>query len=545
MLLIKKIIFVTKKLIKRVIIYPILILKPGHCIALVSAFWQFADQPNMIFTRSIVDKAAGAFEYRPKISVITEKTGLFNYSVASLYYQSFKFHEIKEVDAGVKISKELMKAVNRTSGEYILFVKGGDYLYPDALFELVTALNNNIEKKPDLVFSDHDYYNKQGKVDSFFKPGWSPDLFMVNNYISRAFLIKKDTLFRVLADEELEYKRFESFIYHICLKATENGIVKHLQRILFSFPESDKITNIIDLNEVRVRVLRERGDDAYISENKYSIPTVIRKVTIEPKVSIIIPTCFKDEYIDSCLRSIRKKSTYKNYEIIVLDNSLKDPSYGKERLKEFNCKIIYINQSFNWACFNNFAVKHAIGEVYVFLNDDTEVISEDWLERLVSNAIRKEIGVVGPLLLYPNNNVQHAGIFLIDHDYWSRHCFAGLPEEYTGYHNILHYQRNCLALTGACLAISKEKFEEIGGFDETFLITHNDVDFCLRLWEKGYYQLYLPEVRLYHKEMASRQNVPDKTGDKLFEKKWSKLISQGDPFYNINLSPDCTDFRLK
>ncbi|MCL5019535.1 MAG: glycosyltransferase, partial [Patescibacteria group bacterium] len=424
----------------------------------------------------------------------------------------------------------------------IAFVQEGDILYPNTLFELVAKLNLEKSTYPDIIFSDHDYHADGQRLDPFFKPGWSPDLFLVNNYLMRACLLKRASVLAALDDSY--YHILEAEIYNICLKISETGSIIHCPGVLFSFPKEKLESLETEEHEIRGQAIIRRGENAQIKQNTYLVPAVEREIDGNPRISIIIPTCFKNDYIITCLTSIISMSTYKNYEIIVLDNSRKDSKYGIEKLINFDCKIVYVDKLFNWAYLNNIGVKSASGDVYLFLNDDTEVIISDWLERLAAEAMRPQIGAVGPLLLFPDGKVQHAGLFLVNHGGGARHCFANLPEDFTGYHNLLHYQRNCIAVTGACLMVSRQKFEEMQGFDEELAVVGNDLDFCIRLWQKGYRNLYVPEVKLTHKELASRGKISEETDTTLIWDRWGRLLRSGDPYHNKYLSVEHTDYRL-
>lgn len=536
--------------LKKVFCEPQLLLDPNYILRLIKKYSQFDTygkflKKSALSTSQInnIKKAVASFPQKPSISaVVLSKAGsnsLATYN--SLESQLYQFDEISTVNFSDGY-QGLKDAVEKASGQYLIFIKEGDILYPNTLFELVSCLNKKGDQTPNLVFSDHDYYSGKKRFNPFFKPGWSPDLFLVNNYLSRAFIISKIAAMASL--DNYSTLSFDQIVYDLCLKVSETGSVIHCPGVLFSFPKSDENVAAQEEESIRCRALARRGENAAVSVNHYSAPTVVRHISQEPLVSIIIPTCFKADYISACLRSITEKTTYKNHEIIVLDNSRKEPGYGQKRLEEFNCKVIPIDLPFNWSQFNNIGVQHANGDVYLFLNDDTEVITPEWLERLASQAIRPEIGVVGPMLLFPNRTVQHAGIFLIDDGGGARHCFFSLPEDYTGYHNLLHYQRNVVGVTGACQAISREKFHEMGGFDETLSVVLNDVDFCLRLWEKGYLNLYIPEVSLTHKEMASRGNNPDVKNISKFRQRWDRLILGGDPYYNKFISTKHIDFRV-
>jgi O-antigen biosynthesis protein len=261
----------------------------------------------------------------------------------------------------------------------------------------------------------------------------------------------------------------------------------------------------------------------------------------EVLVSIIIPT--KDQYVllNNCIKSITEKSTYQNYEIIIINNQSKDEetlNLFQKLQKEKNISIIDYNHRFNFSAINNFAVKHAKGEVLLFLNNDVEVVSRGWLWEMVKHAVKPEVGAVGALLLYPDNTIQHAGVIL-DFDGVARHAYLNWKwEDFRNNKEAFRVQRYS-AVTGACMAIEKSKFEEVGGFDEKHLrIAYNDIDLCLRLLRKGYKTIWTPHAKLYHHESASR-GYEDTFLKKLrfrieahyMRRKWGDILDS-DPRYN-------------
>lgn len=254
----------------------------------------------------------------------------------------------------------------------------------------------------------------------------------------------------------------------------------------------------------------------------------------KPLVSIIIPTKDNVKLLKTCIESIEAKSTYENYEIIVVDNGSKKEE-TKKYFDHLKHKILTYDKPFNFATINNFAVKNAQGDHIIFLNDDIEVILQDWIEKMLEHSMKSNVGAVGVLLLYLNDTIQHAGV-LIGVGGVTSHAFEGLPRNNSGYKELVQTVRECSAVTGACLMIKKSLFEAIGGFDEKFAYSFNDVDLCLRLREKGYLVIYTPDAQLYHHGTASRTYAEDYEEVRYFVKRWHDLILQGDPYYERNLS---------
>lgn len=252
----------------------------------------------------------------------------------------------------------------------------------------------------------------------------------------------------------------------------------------------------------------------------------------KPPVSIILPTKGNLKLLKPCIESI-EKSSYKNYEIIIVDNSKKEET--RKYLGGLQHKVLFYNESFNFAKINNFAVKYARGEHVIFLNDDTQVISQDWIEKMLEHSVKPTVGTVGVLLFYLNDTIQHAGV-LIGVGGITSHAFEGLQRNDPGYKGLVQTVRECSAVTGACLMIKKGLFEQVGGFDEQLAFSFNDVDLCLRLREKGYLVIYTPDAQLYHHGTASRSYTEDNEEIRYFVKRWHNLILKGDPYYDQNLS---------
>lgn len=250
-------------------------------------------------------------------------------------------------------------------------------------------------------------------------------------------------------------------------------------------------------------------------------------------ISIIIPTKGNIKLLKSCIESIEAKSSYKNYEIIVVDNSKREEA--RKYLAGLPYKTLLYNEAFNFAKINNFAVKYARGNHIIFLNDDTQVISPDWIEKMLEYSEKPAVGAVGALLFYPNDTIQHAGI-LIGVGGITSHAFEGLPRNESGYKSLVQTVRECSAVTGACLMIKKSLFESVDGFDENLAYSFNDVDLCLRLREKGYLVIYTPCAQLYHQGTASRPYTEDNEEIRYFVKRWHDLIMKGDPYYENGLS---------
>ncbi len=270
------------------------------------------------------------------------------------------------------------------------------------------------------------------------------------------------------------------------------------------------------------------------------------------KVSIIIPNKDHKEDLERCINSILAKSTYKNYEIIIAENNSTEEETFKyyENLKNnhYNIFVLEWKNAFNYSAVNNFAAKHAKGEILLFLNNDTEVINENWLEEMIQYAQRKDVGAVGAKLYYPDDTIQHGGVIL-GIGAVADHAFRYMNKDSDGYFGRLKIVQNLSAVTGACLMMRKEVFSEVKGFDENYPIAYNDIDLCLKVRDKGYLVVWTPYAELYHYEFQTRgldDNLEKQERVKkeieLFKRKWGKYLEKGDPYYNPNFTLIKTDF---
>ena len=256
-------------------------------------------------------------------------------------------------------------------------------------------------------------------------------------------------------------------------------------------------------------------------------------------VSIIIPTCASHGYIRTCIETLRDRTAYHPIEIVCIDNIPDSEPEWKSWLEQNADKIVHIPGQFNWSRFNNLAVRHASGEYLLFLNDDIEIIQDDWLDAMMEQATRPGIGIVGPQLLFPNRTVQHAGVYLkafIENG--GRHAFEMLEHDHPGYFGLALTQRNVIAVTGACMLVRRDNFTALGGFDEAHDVINNDLDYCLRAHEQGQRAVYTPYATLIHYEKASRGKLGEVFNAPRFFERWKHMFDAGDPYLNPRLSLD-------
>lgn len=464
------------------------------------------------------------------------------------------------------ISLASNSALKSAKGEFVALMDNDDIIHPHALYEIVKVLNNN--RRADLIYSDEDKIDIKGKrMEPFFKPDWSPDLFMSTNYLCHLTVIRK----KLIDDVKGFRKGYEgSQDYDLFLRIIEktNNIV-HIPDVLYSWRKIPGSTAAVynnkgyadkaSLNALKDAIKR-RNINAEVTKGLFPGSFRVKyKIEGEPLVSIIIPTKDNLKYIEKCISSILEKTTYKNYEIIIIDtNSTEKETLDYYKKIEDNPKIRILTwkKSFNYSSVNNYGVRNARGKYILLLNNDTEIITPTWIEGMLEHAQRKEIGAVGVKLLYPNDTIQHVGVVLgiagpSKKESIAGHIMRSFPKDIMGIPFTKDIIRNYSAVTAACLMINKEKYLKMNGMDEKYRIAFNDIDFGIRLYKYGYYNLYTPYVELYHYESASVGTPNDGTRDmtefakevKMMKKKWGKTIYR-DPFYNKNLKWENTNSEI-
>lgn len=455
------------------------------------------------------------------------------------------------------ISRATNDALNMATGEFIGLMDNDDILARNALAECVKVLNEN--KNLDFIYTDEDKMDMNGlRCDPHFKSDYAPDTLLGSNYICHFEIIRKSLIdsiggFRVGYEGAQDYDLFLRV-----LEQTTVEKVYHIPKILYHWRKIEGSTAAtIDSKGYAVERGRMAVEDALKRRNINGTVSIHPKVPYylvsygyskEPLVSIIIPTRDYADITENCLKSIFEKTTYQNFEVIIMNNNSEKKEtfelFNKYKQKYSNFRVIDANYEFNYSKINNQGVREAKGEYLVLLNNDTEIITPNWLEIMVGYAMQPHIGAVGAKLLYPDNTVQHAGIILGIGGI-AQHCFIENPREDVGFYGRLSVPFNYSAVTAACLMISKEKYNEVNGLEETLQVAFNDVDFNLKLIDKGYYNICLNHVELYHHESKSRG---DDTIDMKSEKyrrfvsehdymkdKWGYLL-YSDRFYNPNLS---------
>lgn len=472
------------------------------------------------------------------------------------------------------ISEASNSALKLASGKFVALLDHDDVLWPNALYEVVTLLN----QKPDtdFVYTDEDKIDEKGlhHSDPFFKPAWSPEYLRSINYITHFAVIRRE-----LVEKAGRFRKgYEGAQdWDLFLRITrQTDKIEHIPKILYSWRRSEGSTAMrpsaknyayenqkkVLLDDAEARGLKVRSLKWGVSQLMWNTEYEIKD---QPKVSIIIPTKDKYTYIKKCLVSLKKKTTYKNLEIIIVDTGSTDKHvwrlYDNYKKKFKHMKVVKWNKPFNFALVCNYGATKATGEYLLFLNNDTEVITPNWVELLLQYARQSHVGAVGCKLLYPGGLLQHAGVVLgiggnDSTPGVAAHLFPAYPDKpvadpvqslYVG------GTRNFSAVTAACIMVSRAKFEKVSGFNGEFQIAWNDVDFCLKLVKAGWYNVYTPQVKLYHHESVSVGVPGSKNRDldvfnkeiELFGKKWGWDYINNDPYYSPHFRRDIANARLK
>jgi GT2 family glycosyltransferase len=454
-----------------------------------------------------------------------------------------------DVQENLGIAGNTNAGIANAKGEFVAFLDHDDTLSPYALSEVVNVLNWN--PKLDLIYSDEDKLTDDGAKRKlpFFKPNWSPDLLLGVNYITH-FVVARKSIIDEIGGLRQGFDGAQD--YDFLLRFTEKtDRIGHVPKILYHWRLADGSTSkevgekdyadtagrraladAVKRRKINAEVL-EIEDRPTNYRLRYKLPSK------QPKVSIVIPFKDKPDLLKQCVGSILSKTTYDNYEIILVSNNSVEATthdYLETLKKHAKCKVFYWDHPFNYSAINNFGSKQAAGDYLVLLNNDTKVITENWLEELVGVALQEGVGAVGPVLYYPDMTIQHAGIvvgmkYMAGHVFRNRHLMDwtdfGMPA----------WPRNYMAVTGACLVIELAKYREMGGLDETFVVAGNDVSLGIKLHEAGYRNVYWPFAGLIHYEnisVGSYDNGIQLDYDHSL-KYYRPYLGGKDPYFNSNL----------
>jgi O-antigen biosynthesis protein len=489
----------------------------------------------------LIHQQLSSFQYRPRITVVVlgNHSQIPQKTMDSVRRQSYPDWELCIADGGPN------EALAMATGEYVALLDPGDMLSQDALFHMVAQLQS--EPRADLMYSDEDYINEAGRRFSpFFKPDWSPDLILSENYVGHLVMFRRDlalsaggfrTQFDVSGDHDL-----------LLRMSRQAKLIAHVSRILYH--QRTDATLISSSREV-VESFVENG--ATVEEGLHPGRWRIRyPIPKRSRVSILIPTAGKIKALERNLQSLWTKAGYDDFEVVIIDNSKKSDAVEKyvEELLHNDRRIRHFDQRgepFNYSRLNNKAVATCDSPLLLFLNDDTEGITEGWLTAMVELAVRSEVGAVGAKLLYPNGLIQHAGVTMGLLGICG-HSFRGFKGSGRYYYDFPDVIRNVSAVTAACAMIRSEVFRSVGGFDEAaFPIAYNDIDLMLRIGAAGYRIIYTPHALLNHFEAFSKSTSdfhPHPNETLALKTRWREVIAR-DPFYNPNLTRHNEDWGLR
>jgi glycosyltransferase involved in cell wall biosynthesis len=464
------------------------------------------------------------------------------------------------------ISAASNSALALATGEYIALMDHDDEIAPHALLFVMETIN----RKPfaRILYSDEDKIDEQGnRLNPHFKPEWSPDLFFSQNYVSHLGIYRRELLERINGFRIGVEGSQDHDLMLRCLPLVESNEILHIPRVLYHWrimegstarsSHEKSYTHEAGIKSLRDYFVAQGRDDIEVHgadvPNTYRVRYPLPKP--EPLVSLLIPTRDKLELLRSCVQGILKKTTYPNYEIIILDNESIEPetlSFFHQIQVEHSCvRVLHYHNPFNFSAINNYGVKNARGNVIGLINNDVNVINPDWLSEMTSHALRAEIGCVGAKLYYDDNTIQHAGVILGIGGI-ANHSHKDFPRGHHGYFGRLSVVQNYSAVTAACLLVRKSVYEQVGGLEEQHLkIAFNDVDFCLKVREAGYRNLWTPYAELYHYESKSRgvEDTPEKQARfrsevEFMQSRWGEALPF-DPHYNPNLTQHETNFSIK
>lgn len=542
-------------------------------------------QPTITEKKS-AQKIITDFHYRPVISIITPVYNIDEKwlvsaieSVLKQWYPRWELcicddassnprvkeilHKYAHEDSRIKIHyrqknggivKASNDALKMATGAYVTFLDHDDELTEDALFEVVKEIQ---ESRYDLIYSDEDKISPEGELcDPFFKPDWSPDLLLSNNYICHLAVYRRKILNEIggLRDG------FDGCQdYDLVLRFTEKTLsIKHIPKVLYHWRKITGSTSaditakpyvFENTKKALSQAMKRRNITGNVTDGRWpGSYRVIREIKDRPMVSVIIPFRDKPNILRACLESIITRTTWSNYEIILVNNNselIETENYLRTLSNNPNITIITHDKPFNYSEINNEATKRAKGDILLLLNNDTQVITPEWIEVMLEHALRPEVGAVGPKLLFTNDLVQHAGI-QVGVGGIANNSFTKIMKEDHGYFGLADVIRNVSAVTGACLMIRKDLYEKFNGLNsENLAVAFNDVDFCLRLREKGYINIYTPFAELYHHESLTRGYEVSLDEVQFMQRQHRSILKNGDPYYNPNLTRERLDYSLR
>lgn len=487
-------------------------------------------------------------------------------SLEKIYKQDERI-KYKVIGENKGIAGNTNECIKMATGDFIALFDHDDLLPVFSLYEIVKCINEN----PDVefIYTDEDKITTldRPRFNPHFKPDFSLDFLRANNYICHFSVFKKELMDK-LGGERSKYDGAQDF--DIILRVAENvkdyKNIIHIPKVLYHWRVHPNSTAQAEVQskpyafEAGIPAIQDHLERMGLKgtvEHGASLGTYRIKYEFEgePKVSIIIPNKDGKEILKTCVDSILEKTTYKNYEIVIVENNSETEEifeYYKELEKNEKIKVVkYEEKGFNYSKIINFGVKNSDGEFIVQLNNDTEVQTEDWLEDMLGFASREDVGAVGCKLFYSDNTIQHAGI-VFGVDRVATHLFRGLPKHLHGYFARESTIQDFSAVTAACMMAKRKTYEEVGYMNEDMPVAFNDLDFCLKIRQTGKLIVYDPFVELTHYESKTRgyEDTPEKVARfekeiEKFQNKWKEIYENGDPYYNRNFSVNSCNYDVR
>ncbi|MDD2958066.1 MAG: glycosyltransferase family 2 protein [Lachnospiraceae bacterium] len=469
---------------------------------------------------------------------------------------------VRSLKENLGIAGNTDAALEMAGGEYLGLLDHDDLLAPNALYEIADALEK--DRALDVLYTDEDKVSMDlsEHFQPHLKPDYNPDLLCSNNYFCHFLVVRREIVrsvggFRPEFDGAQDY----DFVFR-CVEAAEH--IGHIPEILYHWRVHKASTADNPTSKLYAYEAGKRAIEAHLQRQNVKGTVSLKKdlgfyrvtypVSGDPLISIVIPN--KDEVptLKKCLQSIYEKSTYLNYEIIIVENnSVNDEtfSYYKEIDGIHQTRVVYWKEGFNYSAINNFGIRQAKGDYIVCLNNDMEVITPGWMEEMLGTCQRRGTGIVGARLYYPDDTIQHAGI-VVGIGGIAGSLFVGMKRSHSGYLHKAALMQDLSAVTAACMMIKKEAWLAAGGFEEKLAVAFNDVDFCLKVRRGGYLVVYDPYVEFYHFESKTRGSEDTKAKVRRFQteieymrSQWTDILKNGDPYYNKNLSLSKWNYSLK
>ena len=469
---------------------------------------------------------------------------------------------VSELTENKGIAGNTNAALEMAQGEFVGLLDHDDLLAPNALYEIVRALDE--DRNLDAVYTDEDKVTTE--LDEHFQPHLKPDfnldLLRSNNYICHFFVVRRSIVQKVGGFcQEFDGAQDHDFIFR-CIETAEK--VGHIPEILYHWRTHKASTAdnpaskmyAFDAGKRAIEAhLKRTGTEGIVSHTPdLGFFRVKYPVQGQPLVSVIIPNKDEKETLKACIDSIREKTEYPNYEIIIVENNSTTDEifqYYKELSQDPRIRLLRWKKEFNYSAINNYGVRHANGEYLLFLNNDVTVITPGWIKELLGVCQRPEVGAAGVKLIYPDNTIQHAGC-VIGLGGIAGHMFVDMPANRTGYLHKASILQDMSAVTAACMMMKRTAFEEAGGFTEKLSVAFNDVDLCLKVRKNHKLIVYDPYVQLYHMESKTRGAEDNKEKVRRFQEEieymrcqWIDILKKGDPYYNKNLSLTKWNYSLR